>query len=51
MNQSNKYFFNFLFSVFLIHVSTRQLRTFIEKKHYHVGKKVADIGLLCHPDI
>ena len=31
-------------SAFLIHVGTRQIPMYIEKKHYHVGKKDADVG-------
>ena len=33
-------------SVVLIHVGTGQLPTYIEKKQYHVGKKVADVRLI-----
>ena len=28
----------------------RHMKAYIEKKHYHVGKKVADLGLVWHPD-
>ena len=28
----------------------RQMPTYIEKNHYHVCKKVADVGFLWHPD-
>ena len=38
-------------TVFLIHVATRQLlRTYIEKKHYHVDKKGAEVGFVWHLD-
>ena len=41
-------------AAFLIHVGTqqlpRQMPTYIEKKHYHVGKKVADICFVWHLD-
>ena len=38
-------------TAFLIHVGTRQLLpTYIEKKHYCHGKKVADVGFLWHLD-
>ena len=38
----------------IIHVGTwqllRQMPTYIEKKHYHVGKRIADIGFVWNPD-
>ena len=37
-------------TAFLIHVGTQQLSTYIEKKHYHVDKKVADTGSEWNPD-
>ena len=37
-------------SAFLIHVGTRQLLSYIEKKHYYISKKVADIDFVRHPD-
>ena len=37
-------------TAFLIHVGTQQLSTYIEKKHYHVNKKVADTGSEWNPD-
>ena len=43
------------YTAFLTHVYTRQLPrqmlTYIEKKYYHVGKKVAHFGFVWHPDI
>ena len=42
------------YTAFQTHVNTRQLprqiRAYIEKKHYHVGKKVADVSFIWHPD-
>ena len=39
---------------FLLHLGTRellrQMPTYIEKKHYHVGKKFADVDFVWHPD-
>ena len=41
-------------TTFLIHIGTqqlpRQMQTYIEKKHYHDSKKVADVGFEWHPD-
>ena len=39
-------------AAFLIYVGTRQLPTYIEKKtkNHHVGKKVAKVGFVWHPD-
>ena len=38
------------YTAFLTHVDARQLPTqmpaYIEKKHYHVGKKIADVGFV-----
>ena len=34
----------------LIHISTRQLPSYLEKKHYHIGKKVPNVGFVRHPD-
>ena len=37
-------------AAFLTHVGTRQLLkqmpTYTEKKHYHVGKKITDVGFV-----
>ena len=48
-----EYIFN-KYAAFLTDADTRQLlrhmKAYIEKKHYHVGKKVADLGLVWHPD-
>ena len=42
------------YTAFLTHVETRQLPeqmlAYIEKKHSHVGKKVAHVGFAWHPD-
>ena len=42
------------YTAFLTHVDTRQLprqmSAYVEKKHYHVGKKVADVGFVCNPE-
>ena len=41
-------------TAFLINVDiwqlTRQMSTYIEKKHYHVSKNVADVSFVWHPD-
>ena len=43
------------YTAFLTHVDTRQLPTqmliYIGKKRYHIGKNVADVGFVWHPDI
>ena len=45
---------NCRYSAFLIHMGTwqllRKMPTYIKKKHYHFGKKVADVGFVWHPD-
>ena len=28
----------------------KEMLTYIEKKHYHVGKKVADVSFTLHPE-
>ena len=49
-----EYIFN-RYIAFLTHVDTRQLPrqlpVYIEKEHYHIGKKVANVGFVWHPDI
>lgn len=41
-------------SVFQIPVGTqqllRQMAAYIEKKHYHISKKVGEVGFAWHPD-
>lgn len=42
------------YTAFLIHVGTRklprQLPAYVDKTHYHVSKKVADVGFVWHSD-
>ena len=37
-------------SVFQIHFNKQQLSIYAEKKHYYVGKKVAHIDFVWHPN-
>ena len=37
-------------SAFLIPVGRWQLPMYIEKKHYHIGEKVAEVSFVWHPD-